>query len=87
MEKGPISPLVSKDGDGVQDMLPQDKAPAHTERFQQKEFEKREVQKELSDLLLQRVLKHSCERCPPPYTRKKGAFFPSKRKAHGEGSG
>lgn len=72
---------MQKEGDRVQDMLPQNRASRHTEYFKLTEFEKQHVQEELSDLPLKEVIRPSCERCPP-YTWGKGESLSLKTEGH-----
>ena len=59
--------------EGVQDMLPQNTAPWHTEYFKPNALVVQHVQRGLSDLPLKQVIRPSRERCSPSTQRK--AFF------------
>ena len=62
----------------IQDTLPQNMAPRHTEYFELKQ-EGHSDTPLLSSL--QQIIKSSCERCPP-YTQRKGASLSQMTKGH-----
>lgn len=61
--------------DGIQNMLPQNRVPWHTEYFRLKEFKKWHVWGGVSNFHLKQLLKLSFERYPPSLYLKQSIIF------------